>query len=184
MAKQMLLRLPDDLYQKIKKTADYKQLSVNRFIVSALSENIAEAGEEQPDVSVDTGSLEEAGKIITYRFPKSYGALVRQKASQLGLTDTAYLRQMIRSKDFKRIDYSLDDLWENMSQSQKLIDSVVRFVDFINTSGKGQVFEPDIRKILSLLEDIKALHKKQIQLAHSNREKVYRKMIRKIEDEL
>jgi hypothetical protein len=71
-----------------------------------------------------------------------------------------------------------------IDQSQKLIDSVVRFVNFIGSAGKGEVFEPDIRKILSLLDEIKSLHKEQVRLTYSNRQKVYRKMIKKIEDEL
>ena len=91
---------------------------------------------------------------------------------------------MIRSKDFKRIEYSLDDLNNFMAQSQKLIDSVVLFVDFIATSGKGLVFEADVRRIFELLDEIKSIHKEQLKQIYQNRRAVYKKMIAKIEDEL
>ena len=184
MAKQIPLRLPEDLYKRIKTSADSNSLSVNQFIVSALTESISGMDESAAEESAETINYNSSDKMVTYRFPESYATLLHKKAGSLGLTDTAYLRQMIRSKDFKRIDYSLNDLWEYIAQSQRLIDSVVRFVELIDTSGKGQVFEQDVRRILSLLEEIRTMHKEQIKLTHSNREAVYRKMIRKIEDAL
>ena len=181
--KQIPLRLSQELFQSIKAIADSKNLSINQFIVSTLSEAVSDTEDVTDSCSLsETDSSKETGKMITYRFPKSYATLIHQKASQHGLTDTAYLRQMIRSRDFKRIEYSLDDLWEYIAQSQQLIDAVVRFVELIDTAGKGQVYEPDIRRILSLLEEIKSLHKEQIRLTHDNRESVYKKMIQKIED--
>ncbi len=186
MARRITATIDDLIYNSLKEEASRSGMSPNKMMTYLLNERYSETDasavamvhENDPPESVISQSRR------NYSLNPEHAALLHRKAKALGITDTAYLRMMIRSKDFKRIEYSLDDLEAYIDQSQKLIDSIVRFVDFIGSSGKGQVFEPDVRKILSLREDIKALHKEQVRLTYSNRQKVYRQMIKKIEDEL
>lgn len=185
MTRRITATIEDRVYASLKEEATRSGTSPNKLMTRLLNEryhetNISSAATQEIDDSEEKYSPCRRN----YTLNKEHATLLHRKAKELGITDTAYLRMMIRSKDFKRIEYSVNDLEAYIDQSQKLIDSVVRFVNFIGSAGKGEVFEPDIRKILSLLEEIKSLHKEQIRLTYSNRQKVYRKMIKRIEDEL
>lgn len=182
MIKQICLRLPQELYDSIKNNANASGLSVTKYIISTLTEVIQNSQQESMDEFTEDFEMDSNQLLYTYRFNPEDAKLLKQKAKALNLADTAYLRLLIRTKNFKYIDYSTDDLREYISQSQRLIDSVTDFVDFIRTSGKGLVFEQDVRRILVMLEEIKDLHKKQIQITFTDRQSVYRKMIKKIEE--
>ena len=130
-----------------------------------------------------SGENENLGRR-NYTLSGSYVSALKRKAKAAGLTETAYIRLLIRSRDFKRIEYSVEDLSEYTAQSQRLINSVTSFVALIESSGKGIVFEPDVKRMLAMLEEIKALCRTQVQQALQNRRAVYRKMIKKVEDEL
>ena len=83
---------------------------------------------------------------------------------------------------FKKIDYTVDDLFEYLSQHQKVINAIQSFVDLVKENGKGIVFEPDIRRLIQLSEEIKAAMLVQINLTVKNRAKVYNEMKSKIEE--
>ena len=184
MSHRINLRLPDDLFARVERASSENGLSINQYITSILTTSLSscspsgsgnEAGSENTTPSI--------GNPSTYRFSPEDVSILRRKARSLGLTDTAYLRKLIRTKHFKHIDCSLDDLREYMSQSQKLIDSVTRFVSLIESNGKGAVFEQDVRRILSLLSEIKDLHKEQLQTIYNNRRAACKTMIKKLESE-
>ena len=184
MSHRINLRLPDDLFTKVENASRENGLAINQYITSLLA---ASLNSYTPSGHI-TDSNKENGVPSkryhsTYRFSPDDAKILRSKARSLGLTDTAYLRQLIRTKSFKRIDCSLDDLREYMSQSQHLIDSVNRFVHLIENDGKGKVFEPDVRRILELLSEIRNLHKEQLQAIYHNRRAAYKKMLQKIESE-
>ena len=184
MIKQICLRMPNDLYDSIKEKADATGLSLTKYIVAVLSHETQLVQQSFPDEPDNDMEYDKEQKLYTYRFNWNDVRILRQKAKAFKLSDTAYLRMLIRTKNFKYIDYSTDDLEQYISESQRLIDSVTNFVDYIHTSGKSLVFAPDIRRIMSMLEEIKTIHKQQVQLTFTNRQKVYRDMIKKIEDAL
>ena len=184
MSHRINLRLPEDLFSKVENAARENGLAINQYITSILTTSLNSCSTldsfvEEISESIDSDKTASS----TYRFSPGDVSILRRKARSLGLSDTAYLRKVIRTKDFKYIDCSLDDLREYMTQSQKLIDSVTQFVHLIETNGKGIVFEQDVRRILSLLLEIKDLHKEQLQTIYENRRSAYKMMLKKMESE-
>ena len=186
MSRRITATIEEHIYNSLKEEASVNGLSPNKLMTHLLNSRYSNTNVQETLSDPDDNGAE--GDPYTgrrnYTLNSEYASLLHRKASALGLSDSAYLRMMIRTKDFKRINYSLDDLETFISQSQELIDSVVRFVNFIGSSGKGNVYEQDIKRILSLLEEIRSLNRAQVRYTYTNRQKVYRKMIKRIEDEL
>lgn len=185
MSRRITATISDEQYASFTELARDHGLSPNKYISNLITESLLENDrlsglqkpECMPDENVNLGRR-------NYTLSGSYVSVLKRKAKAAGLTETAYLRLLIRSRDFKRIEYSVEDLNEYISQSQRLINSVTSFVALIESSGKGIVFEPDVKHMLIMLEEIKALCRTQVQQALQNRRAVYRKMIKKVEDEL
>ena len=159
-------------------------LTPNKYTAVLLAENL----QPDPGQVTETKGIEDTiiatGRRRNYTLDQTDAAILRRKAQMLGLNDTAYLRILIRTKNFKRIDYTVDDLFAYLSQLQKAIDSIHSFVDLIHKGGKGVIFAPDVQHMTKLAEQLKSLMLVQVDQSFKNRSKVYDKMIRKIEDSL
>ncbi len=181
MNRRFSVTIDDKLYEALMAESAKLDLTPNKYTAVLLAEKL------QPirnDMISDTDSVPvaTAGRRRNYTLDLADASLLKKKASALGLCDTAYLRMLIRTKDFRKIDYTVDDLFAYLSEHQKAIDSLHSFVELIRNNGKGVVFEPDIRRIIQLSEEIKAAMLVQVEQTFRNREKVYNEMIRKIEN--
>ena len=181
MSKRFSVTIRDDLYETLMAESQKLDLSPNKYTALLLAEKLQEYMDCSKTAPDPPSSSHHSGRRRNYTLDLSDATLLREKASALGLCDTAYLRLLIRTKNFIRIDYTTDDLFEYLARHQKVIDSILSIVDFIRKDGKELVFAPDIKRIIQLSEEIKAAMIAQVNLTFGNRAKVYKEMIRKIE---
>lgn len=181
MKKRFSVTITDELYKALTTAASKLDLSPNKYTAMLLAEKL-QGFQDSPETDGTSSNIRNTGKRRNYTLDLADAAILKRKASALGLCDTAYLRMLIRTKNFKKIDYTVDDLFEYLTQHQKVINAIQSFVDLVKENGKGIVFEPDIRRLIQLSEEIKAAMLVQINLTVKNRAKVYNEMKSKIEE--
>ena len=184
MSKRFSVTIEDRLFEALSTKAQSLAMTPGKYTAMLIAENL----HPDPGQVTDTKDIEDTiiatGRRRNYTLDLADASILRRKAQSLGLNDTAYLRILIRTKTFKRIDYTVDDLFAYLSQLQKVIDSIHSFIELIRKDGKGAVFAPDIKHMTELAEQLKSLMLVQVEQSFKNRSKVYDKMIKKIEDSL
>ena len=181
MSKRIDITIPDDLYNILKAEAADNGTIPSRFITRYLSEQFINP--ESPDEEI-YDSNPGSDKLTTYRLKQEDAAIVHERAVRLGISDTAYIRKLIRSKRFKVLDIADDDIKEYLAQIGKITGSASSLVSMIKKNGNSQVYAQDIERILELLEDIKGLCKEQVKVTYANRNKVYKAMLTKLDKEV
>ena len=184
MSKRFSITINDGLYETLSSKAQELGLTPNKYTAMLLVENLQPNPGQVTDTSDIENTIMATGRRRNYTLDLADASILRRKAQNLGLNDTAYLRILIRTKTFKLIDYTVDDLFAYLSQLQKAIDSILAFVELIRKDGKGVVFAPDVQHMTELAEQLKSLMLAQVDQAFKTRSAVYDNMIKKIEDSL
>ena len=184
MSKRIDITVPDDLYEVLKAEASDNGTIPSRFITRYLSENLMPEEDQNGIIEESYEADPDNGKLTTYRFKQEDASIIHERAVRLGISDTAYLRKLVRSKQFNVIDIADDDIKEYLAQVGKISNSASSLVSMIKRNGNGQVYSQDIERMLELLEGIKGLCKEQVKLTYANRNKAYKAMVSKLDREI
>lgn len=172
--KRIYLSPTEEQFKQIEEAAANSNITIAAYctalVLSSLNEN-------PPYDSLTDRGYEHRNRRIPLTSDEAF--TLREKASSLGLSDVAYLRKLIFTKDFNILDISSTDIDSYIAELHPLIDSINSFVSLIKRSDDNSIYKQDIDKLVGMLNEIKTLMKKQLSTSYSNRKKVYRDMMNK-----
>lgn len=172
--KRIYLSPTDEQFMQIEKAAANANTPIAAYctalVLSSLNEN------SHCDHRIDK-ECEHRNRRISLTSDEAF--TLREKASSLGLSDVAYLRKLIFTKDFNILDISSTDIDSYIAELHPLIDSINSFVSLIKRCDSNNIYKQDIDKVSAMLNEIKTLMKKQLNTSYSNRKKVYKDMMNK-----
>ena len=169
------LSLSEEQYEMIVQQAAKNKIPPSAYCTALVMKEIINT-DEYETIDKDT-SVNKAVKTI--RLSDEDAFTLSEKASQLGLSSVAYIRNLIHTKDFVVHDIVTDDITEYINEVHKVVASIQSLISMIRREGKGKVFESDVKELLKTSAEIKILMRKQLQSTYSNRQRAYETMTKK-----
>ncbi len=170
MSKHIQITVPENIAEVIKQEADKEKLSVSAYISKSMASLLKGKKVEiaEPDLSVNK-------KHTAIALSDEDASVLRLKAKQAGLTDTAYIRQMIHTKDFTINEIKTSDLEDYIGEVHSAVASLNSLVSMIRKAGKGEVFKQDIEEVVGKANEIASLLQVHIEQTYKSRRKDYKK---------
>lgn len=180
--------LPEELERKIKREADAEHLSLADYISMVMSEAMSgkpDVGinDEEEGIKQEKSRKQDRSNEVRIHLYGDDAIQLKQKAAEIGLNATAYIRRIIYTKEFVNIPVYTDDLEDFMQTFGELKRGVLTTISFINRNSK-EVFVQDVETIKNYLERIADLVGKQVKISYASRLKVERAMTKSIKEQI
>lgn len=177
MAKQRLsINVDADLYNAILESSKNEHISASAFVNKILKENIKTTttlpDKEERDI------VENNSKSRIWLDAETT-AILHKKAKELGFTDTAFVRRLIHTKNFKIYYVQTEDINLLINEVHKAISSLSSSISLIKKYGKGEVYEADVKKILNDSDEIKVILRKIVANLYGTRRTAQQKLVKK-----
>lgn len=182
-SKIISIYVTEDLYNEIQSHAENEKLSVSSFLSRMVTDTLCsknEKGTEPKTYALKEDSDNEKKKSYIV-FDEDTSAILQQKAAEQGLNETAYLRNMVLTKDFKVYKITTDDLEDIIAEVHSAISSLSSTIGIIKRQGKGEIFEQDVKKISQDADEIKKTLNKIVKNLYRTRRSAQNKIVRKLE---
>ena len=170
--------LPSDLAKRAREKAVEKNLSLSSYIQSLVRADTAEkdAPATAAKETTETGSNESSIRIT---IAGKDARLLKEKAFELGISPTAWVRNAINTKTFHVINFSMNDLDEFLAAYNRNVEHI-QGVASVCLDTKN-VFPQDLEFILYYMKEITALFKKHFSAAYKTRKEVFYDLVKKYE---
>lgn len=178
--KMVGVHVTEDLYNEIQLRAENEKLSVSSFLNREIKNMFSEY--ELPEIKKPELTETEDRKAYV-SFDKDTSAILQQKAAEQGLTETAYLRNLIHTKDFKVYRVVTDDLENIIEEVHSAISSLSGTISIIRKQGQGKIFEQDVKHILQDADEIKKTLNKIVQNLYKTRRSTKNKILKDLENQ-
>lgn len=186
---RVFLKNPD-IEKILLREAEAEHISPGEYISMVLTEVLSkkepvveeESEEEPPEEKVTTSGRDKKNQSVITLYGND-SIMLKQKAAEIGLSPTAYIRRIIYTKEFVNIQVYTDDLEDFMQTFGELKRGVLTTISFINRNSK-EVFVQDVETIKLYLERIKDLVGKQVKMSYASRLKVERAMTKSIKEQI
>ena len=180
--------LPEELERKIKREADAEHLSLADYISMVMGEAMSgkpDVGinDEEESINQEKSRKQDRSNEVRIHLYGDDAIQLKQKAAEIGLNATAYIRRIIYTKEFVNIPVYTDDLEDFMKTFDDLERGVLTTISFINRNSK-EVFVQDVETIKLYLERIADLVGKQVKMSYASRLKVERAMTKSIKEQI
>lgn len=182
--KKISVLVDQETYDAIKEVTQRNRLPMSAYLTRAIKSSLKEEegidtyNKEDPEEDGD--SKKRKASVI---FDEDASAILKQKATEQGLSERAYLRNLIVTKDFKVYRIQTDDIEDIISEVHSAISSLSSTVGIIKKQGKGEIFKQDVERIEKDSEEIKTVLNKIVRNLYSTRRSTKNKLVRKLERE-
>ncbi|MBR6402161.1 MAG: hypothetical protein IKS48_02100 [Eubacterium sp.] len=122
-------------------------------------------------------------ELITIRFSGEDAKLLKQKASELKISPTAYIRRLIRSGNCPVIKMGMDDIDDFIRKFTNLERAFAAAVGFIERSD-GVVFSQDIELLKDYMKEMTELFTKQVEISYRTRLSAKRTIVKEAMEQI
>ena len=178
--KKLSANVNEDLYNAVMREAEREKISVSALLTRLIKENIdIEEKEFLPIYNEEIPSTTET----QIRLDSETSAVLHSKALEQGITDTAYVRNLIHTRDFKIYRIQTDDIEDFISEVHRAITALSSTVSIILKQGKGEIFEQDIKSIKTSADEIKTVLNKIVRNLYDTRKSVQNNLTKKMSNQ-
>ena len=122
-------------------------------------------------------------ELITIRFSGEDAKLLKQKASELKISPTAYIRRLIRSGNCPVIKMGTDDIEDFIRKFTDLERAFAAAVGFIERS-EGLVLSQDVELLKDYMKEMTDLFIKQVKLSYKTRLSAKRTIVKEVMEQI
>ena len=170
--KHIKITVDEKIAERAKREAAREHLSMSAYVAKTVAEKLSTLSEDEDDFVEETV---ECKSYTSVYISDNDASTLRMKAKRVGLTDTAYVRQLIHTKDFKINNIVTEDIEEYIAEVHSAIESLNSIVGLIKRNGKGEVFKQDVVAIEEKADEISNILSAQVKKAYQKRKKKYDK---------
>lgn len=186
MSKLTKVYLPENIAEAVIKEAYTEQLSVSSYITSILAEELKDViDENETETENETDNNEEqTTSLLSSRvvLTGEDAIKLKEKAAKLGISPTAYIRNMVYTKDFRIVDFTTDDLEGYLADIHSLINAITSCIN-LSKRYSGMLQPQDVELIKNNLNKMIKLAQEQIVISLNDRKSVYKKMMKKAKED-
>lgn len=125
----------------------------------------------------------ESGRALFLRLDPEETSLLEQKSKERGISPQAYLRKVIRTKNFVDIEVSTGDLFEICEALNVYAGSIRNFLS-LTIKSNDKIRQEDVDEIKNQLSGLIKLIRSIYRKTERDREKVIRKVVRDIKAQI
>lgn len=174
--KRMFTFVDEDVQNAITKLAEKEHLSASALISKILKEYLKE-GDFELENTKDKNQIDNDVKRCRVWIDEETVPVLNEKAASVGLSNTAYIRNLIHTTDFKIYHVQTENIDEFINEVHKAVSSLSSTISLIKRYGKGKVFEQDVVKIQNDADEIKSLLRKIVANLYGTRRSVQQKLV-------
>ncbi len=171
-----------EMEKTVKREADAEHLSPGAYISMLVNEALADKKMEDFDEAPEEISTSTVGDCYIKLSGEDAQAL-KQKAAEMGITPTGYVRRIVHTKEYANIVVPTDDLREYIDKFTKLENAFISVVGYIK-SAEGVIFQQDLDLLNDYMGQMTDLFKEQVKLTAATRLKTENRMIKFVKDQI
>ena len=211
MTNKMMVKtyVNDELYNQIMQKANEKHISISMYISELLIDDIRKNNNKEllkennntkipskkklDGLSDDLKNIDnkinnvlvssKANNDLRLVLDKDTAFILSQKAAEQNLTATAYVRNLIHTKDFKIYNIETNDIDDFIGEVHKAVNALSSTISLIKRQGKGQIFQQDITYINSMSQKLVDLLNQICENLYTTRKKVQSKLTKQYKKE-
>lgn len=179
LSKRVQVYLPVSAAEVVEREAKAERMTLSTYCsviicdaVNALNEN---------ELLPDEKSEEETKEAVHVHLYGKEAAILKRKASQLGLTPTEWVRNTVLKKDLSIYQVQLGDLEEFLDQYGRHVSAIEGVVEVCKMND-NTVFKQDVELVMDRQETIRNLMLMNLSALLRKREKAQLKLIKKSEE--
>ena len=182
MGRQIQVSLSEDTISTLNTLARSSGKSLSGYVAGLIQSSISDL--DTSDIPSEDESQTFNEGTISIRIDGEVGAFVKEKASEYGISNAQFVKNLIKSGgNIYQFEISTQDIGDYMAELNSLITAVTSMIKIVNRTG-GNPMKQDAEKMVEYLNEIRVLMRKQLDTSYSNRKQIQRNVEKHIRKEI